>query len=241
MVENLYGDKAEYYDILYQDKNYEGEVDYIVKKFSEYLEKETGKILVVGCGTGNHSKQLIERGFEVKAVDPYEGMLEIAREKSDADFSQDSLPELETIEDKFDLIFLPYTIVNHISESEIEDSFARLYELLTEEGVLIFDNIDLPDEESLGPWLEISEEDGVELSRHTQVVKVDDKKFDWRSEITVSNGDFFIDQHTIYRHTDQRITELLEQAGFQTEKNEDGYEANTERDIGTVFIAIKKK
>lgn len=239
MTESLYMDKAKYYDLLYKNKDYKGEVEFLLGKISSHDANPTCRALVVGCGTGNHSKFLEEENFEVTGVDPYKGMLEEARKKSNADFKKDSLPRLDSIEGKFDIIFLPYTIVNHIDWPELEKSINRLKELLSEKGLLIFDNMRLPDENTIGPWLETKSNDDIELSRHTQIVKSGENKVDWCSEITVSNGDFFIDRHDIYTHKDVEIAELLQNKGFKFEVNTAGYETDSQKDDGTVFVAQK--
>ena len=54
---------ARYYDLLYQDKDYVAEVDFVVDLLSRYGVK-TRSLLELGCGTGCHAGYLGNKGFE---------------------------------------------------------------------------------------------------------------------------------------------------------------------------------
>ena len=71
---------ARYYDRIYWSKDYSGEVDFLVRLFDR--SGVTGKnLLEVGCGTGNHTKLLVARGYRVTAVDISDDVLRVARGK----------------------------------------------------------------------------------------------------------------------------------------------------------------
>lgn len=64
------------------------------------------KVLDVGCGTGNYTFRLLNKGCQVIGVDISEDMLSVAREKmSDVCFVHSSVYGLPFPEDKFDLVF----------------------------------------------------------------------------------------------------------------------------------------
>jgi SAM-dependent methyltransferase len=65
---------SQYYDLLYCDKNYLAEVEYIVSHIKKYLPNAK-HILELGCGTGAHAEHLAWLGFEVVGVDMSETML----------------------------------------------------------------------------------------------------------------------------------------------------------------------
>ena len=68
---------SRYYDLIYQNKDYFSEVEYIeslIKKDS--IEIKT--ILDLGCGTGRHDELLCDKGYVVHGVDISEEMLKIA-------------------------------------------------------------------------------------------------------------------------------------------------------------------
>ena len=71
---------AEYYDILYRDKDYSAESDYV-----SYLLKtscpQARNILELGSGTGLHAIELAQRGYAIHGIDYSESMVALAEER----------------------------------------------------------------------------------------------------------------------------------------------------------------
>ena len=61
----LYG---RYYDLLYQDKDYAAEADYVDRLIRRFVEPAQ-HALELGCGTGRHAVGLAERGLSVTGVE----------------------------------------------------------------------------------------------------------------------------------------------------------------------------
>ena len=72
---------AKYYDLLYQDKDYSKEVDYIHSLIKENEELQSKRILDLGCGTGKHAYALSSMGYAVDGVDNSAEMISIAKSK----------------------------------------------------------------------------------------------------------------------------------------------------------------
>lgn len=69
---------SKYYDLLYRDKDYAAEAEYIhglVQKFRPGAES----ILDLGCGTGRHDLLLAAKGYAVTGVDVSSSMLDAAK------------------------------------------------------------------------------------------------------------------------------------------------------------------
>ena len=78
----MYNDFAYIYDKLINDVDYRKWADYYFKIFQRYgLDPKLG--LDLGCGTGNLTVELANRGIEMTGVDISEDMLMVAREKSE--------------------------------------------------------------------------------------------------------------------------------------------------------------
>lgn len=75
-------DYADFYDTVYNEKNYRLECHMLKSIFSEFASCMPRSILDLGCGTGGHSILFAEDGFDVVGIDSSESMLSIAREKS---------------------------------------------------------------------------------------------------------------------------------------------------------------
>ena len=71
-------DYATYYDMLYQNKDYGVEADYVADLLKD-AGVTSGELLDVGCGTGKHLLCMKNKGFSVSGVDMSENMIEKAR------------------------------------------------------------------------------------------------------------------------------------------------------------------
>jgi ubiquinone/menaquinone biosynthesis C-methylase UbiE len=93
----LYSQLVRYYDRIYWWKDYSKEVDFLVEAFRRFGIRGR-RVLEVACGTGNHSRLLVERGYEVTGVDVSDDMLRIARSKvkRNAKFIRGDMRDLDT-------------------------------------------------------------------------------------------------------------------------------------------------
>ena len=75
-----------YYDLLYKEKDYAGEVEYILSLLANQGVTE-GEILELGCGTGKHAEQFAQKGFSVHGVDLSPSMGSEAERRKPVDLS----------------------------------------------------------------------------------------------------------------------------------------------------------
>lgn len=59
---------ADYYDVLYSDKDYGAECDFLESIFGRYCNRPVRTILDLGCGTGGHTFVLAERGYQISGL-----------------------------------------------------------------------------------------------------------------------------------------------------------------------------
>jgi SAM-dependent methyltransferase len=59
---------AEYYDLFYQDKDYNEEANFIHKIIKKH-HPAAKSILDMGCGTGNHDFRLYDKGYHIMGID----------------------------------------------------------------------------------------------------------------------------------------------------------------------------
>ncbi len=74
----VFGDYARYYNLLYQDKDYAGETEFVLK-ILEDAGNSPSSVLDLGCGTGRHALEMARRGLEVIGVDSADTMIQIAQ------------------------------------------------------------------------------------------------------------------------------------------------------------------
>ena len=128
---------AEVYDLLYKDKNYNEEVEFI-KQFFKEQKNSSPKVLELGCGTGNYLEILSKEGFEVTGVDISEEMLKIAGKKCNCKLIQSDLVDLK-LNEKFDICLVMFDVLGYITKNEdLEKVLTKINQHLNEGGLLIF-------------------------------------------------------------------------------------------------------
>ena len=137
---NIY---SQYYDLLYSDKNYSGEVDYIIKLIKEN-SNEAKTLLDMGSGTGKHAELFGNNGYIVHGIDLSEDMLKIAKnrikDKEDKlSFSHSKIQELD-LNKKFDVVVsLFHVMCYQNSNNELIKAFEVAKNHLKKDGIFIFD------------------------------------------------------------------------------------------------------
>lgn len=79
---SVFANYARYYDLLYRDKDYAAEVDFVAGLMSRN-GVSTGSLLELGCGTGRHAGLLATKGYSVDGVDLSSDMVAQAQTRLD--------------------------------------------------------------------------------------------------------------------------------------------------------------
>lgn len=141
---NIFESYANYYDIIYQDKDYKAECDFLESIFSKYFSKSVRSILDLGCGTGGHVLTLAERGYEVAGVDSSRKMLEIGRRKAkkgklNIKFIEGDIRNIE-LDQKFDAVISMFAVISYqITNEDLISTFKTAWKHLKKNGLFIFD------------------------------------------------------------------------------------------------------
>ena len=137
---------AKYYDLLYQNKDYEGEAFYIEKLIQENINRKVTTILNLGCGTGKHDFHFIESGYEITGVDLSEEMISQAKEtlsnKYPSTTSSFIVADIRTVrtQTKYDAIISLFHVASYqTTNSDILSMFETANQHLKEDGIFIFD------------------------------------------------------------------------------------------------------
>ncbi len=80
---SVFGNYSRYYNLLYKDKDYQGEAEYIAGLIRKYSGGKAKSLIDVGCGTGNHDVLLARMGFDVDGVDRSEDMIQVGRRRAE--------------------------------------------------------------------------------------------------------------------------------------------------------------
>ena len=128
---------AKYYDMLYEDKNYMAEVDFLETIFR--TEQQPKTILELGCGTGNYTQILAKRGYKVTGIDLSESMLKVAKQKCSGNFIKGNICDI-SVNEKFDVCIAMFAVMGYITEnSNIVKVLKNIHNHLKPNGLFIFD------------------------------------------------------------------------------------------------------
>jgi SAM-dependent methyltransferase len=109
-------DYSDYYDLFYQEKDYEAECDMIEGIFRRHGNGSIITILDLGCGTGNHALPLSLRNYNMTGVDCSEEMLRQARKKmpsaSNPIFLKGDIRTLD-LERGFDAVLMMFAVLGY--------------------------------------------------------------------------------------------------------------------------------
>ena len=143
----IFSNYARYYDLMYQDKDYVGEAQFIQRLIQTYAPATT-TILELGCGTGNHAMLLAKEGYQVHGVDLSQEMLGYANERCDRlspalatklQFSQGDLLQVR-LDRKFDVVLSLFHVISYQTNNEdLLAAFETAKAHLVPGGILIFD------------------------------------------------------------------------------------------------------
>jgi len=141
MVFKLY---SSYYDLLYADKNYDAECNFIESIFDRFSTQSVKSILDLGCGTGGHAIPLSQRGYQVTGIDRSVEMLEVAKIKSNqantiVHFQRGDIQNL-ALDTKYDSVLAMFAVISYqTTNDDLTAAFGTARSHLEPEGLFIFD------------------------------------------------------------------------------------------------------
>jgi len=220
MVFESYG---KYYDIMYMDKDYEGECEFIESILRRYSKIKSKSILDIGCGTGNHAVILAKKGYRVVGFDISKTMIELAKKKSKSVEFYVSDIENFKFDKKFDACISMFAVISYItSTNSLLKAFKNIRDHLNPDGIFIFDVWNglavlrlLPEKRT-----KIIEENGLKIIRTVEpqldsfnhICKVNYNIFVIKDKNVV---DEFKETHVVRYYFPQEIKYYLEDAGFE--------------------------
>jgi SAM-dependent methyltransferase len=143
----VFGNYAQYYDLLYQDKDYDGEARFIHKLIQAHAPKSRS-ILELGCGTANHALLLAKRGYQVHGVDMSEEMLQKAADRlaqappeiaAQIQLTQGDIRQVR-VNQTFDVVLSLFHVISYqTTAQDLLAAFNTIKQHLNPGGVAIFD------------------------------------------------------------------------------------------------------
>lgn len=144
---NIFKKYACYYNLLYTDKDYAGETQFVHQLLVKY-SPNIQSILDLGCGTGSHALLLAQKGYEVHGVDFSFEMIQQAKahlphlpqeQSSRLNFSHGDVRKIR-LGRQFDAIISLFHVMSYqVTNDDLKAAFATARNHLKPGGVFIFD------------------------------------------------------------------------------------------------------
>lgn len=139
----VFADYAPWYDLLYEDKDYASEVDFVERRLRDHAVTP-GRILDLGCGTGLHAIEFARRGWTVAGIDLSEEMVAKARSRAaqsglPVPFRQGDACEIGPERDLDAVVSLFHVASYQRDPARLEALFRTAQAALKPGGVFLFD------------------------------------------------------------------------------------------------------
>jgi ubiquinone/menaquinone biosynthesis C-methylase UbiE len=193
----LYGELAEYYDLLYSFKDYKRETVRIKALVSKYKKSEGKELLDVACGTGHHLNYLKDE-FSCTGVDISKEVLEIARKNHKGIAFEDADMTTMNLGKRFDVITCLFSSIGYVkTHSNLERTIRNFAKHLKNGGVVLIE-----------PWFTKSAY--VPGSPHMETYDGKDTKIARLSVPRVKGSLSVIDMHYLVAERDEDVKYFLD-------------------------------
>jgi len=144
---NTFAKYSKYYDLLYHDKDYSREVEFISKLLDANMPNGLN-MLELGCGTGRHAAILAEKKWFIDGIDISIDMIKVAENRKKL-LPKETVNRLKFIHSdirnfdtgkQYDVILSLFHVVSYLnSNKDISDMFGCVKKHLKPGGIFIFD------------------------------------------------------------------------------------------------------
>lgn len=142
----VFADYARYYDLLYRDKDYKAEAEYVTNLIRRF-RPSARSILELGSGTGMHAGLLAEKGFNVHGIERSPEMLvqsqtlaeKMKPEQGQLIFSPGDIRDIR-LNKRFDAVIALFHVISYQTTNEdVLSTFKTAIHHLKPGGIFIFD------------------------------------------------------------------------------------------------------
>jgi SAM-dependent methyltransferase len=241
---------SRYYDLLYRDKKYKEEADYVVSRIRSF-NPGAKSILELGCGTGNHAVHFSKVGFTVTGIERSDEMVALALDKNipgfkavTADITDYDLPA------SFDAVISLFHVISYLTDNQsLISCFRNASANLNRGGIFLFDIWYSPAVYWQKPETRVKKlsDDDIEITRIAEPVVLNNKNVvDVNYEIIIRDkqtgaASVFVEKHPMRHFSIPEIELLASHTGFKILRAEEFLTGNdpSEHTWGVCFILSK--
>lgn len=131
---------SKYYDLLYKDKDYKAESDYVyacLKKTNPTINS----VLELGCGSGNHAQHLTKNNLSITGLERSETMVKEAQNKNIQNFNPivGDITHFE-LHQTFDAALSLFHVISYLTDNDsLISCFKSVHQHLNSKGLFLFD------------------------------------------------------------------------------------------------------
>jgi len=246
-MEDNFNQYSKYYNLLYQDKDYSAEANYVADQLIKH-SKNVKCILEFGSGTGSHGLFLKKKGFEIYGLERSEGMVYLAKQNGlDCEIADISSFELDKT---FDAVIALFHVVSYLTSNFLlVSAFKNANKHLSKGGIFLFDVWYSPAvyEQRALPRIKRMKNKEISVIRFAEPVidinsNVIDVKFSVITKDLISkNISEFQESHLMRHFSIPEINLLAEHTGFELLQTEEFLTGKvpSEKTWGVCFILKK--
>jgi SAM-dependent methyltransferase len=238
-----------YYDIIYRDKNYRKETEYVSNIIRRY-KPDARQLLELGSGTGNYSVFFSELGYEITGIDISAEMVAISNSKSIMSFTalRDDMSLFE-LNKQFDAAVSLFHVINYLlDDKKIISCFKQVAKHLKPNGIFVFDvwHSDAVIKEKLKRTIKSIENDSLQITRTAEAIDFYDNVVNVHHGWKVcdkSNNELeeFNELHSMRHFNIEEINSFADAANFTVIKAEEFLTAkNPSADTWGVCYILQK-
>lgn len=242
---------SQYYDLLYKDKNYVAEAEYVAKTLKKY-HKNVATIIELGSGTGSHAEHLCTQGFKIFGVERSGEMVELAKQKNIVNYFP-VVGDITTfkLNKKADAAISLFHVISYLTTNEqLIACFNQTWEHLNTNGIFLFDVWYTPAVYTQKPETRIKRlsNETIEVTRLAEPqIHYNDNAVDVNYEVIIKDkisGKLItlLEKHPMRHFSIPEIELMAKLTGFELIKVEEFLTINptSEKTWGVCFILRKK-
>ena len=211
---------AEFYDLFYQNKNYEKEVEVLRSLMTKLNIDEFSDILEIGCGTGKHLGYLTNSYPKCFGVEPSKFMISQALPDISKRIYNQSAETLN-LGKKFDFIYMLFHVFSYVKNIDL--FFNNLSEHTKQDAIICMDfwqvtGVYFQKPEVRSQWIEVG---NTKIQRiATPLISQDGSFVDITYDIYIHDLgnnliNYFNEKHRMFVRSSQEITAVAQRYGFR--------------------------
>ena len=226
---------AQYYDLLYQDKDYRAESKYVISLIEKFHER-TKKVLEFGSGSGIHGRMLADEGFVVSAIEKSQKMIDLGlsspiqiNPKTNFSCIQGDCTQT-FLGDDFDTVISLFHVLSYQTTNEdVLGMLKNAHQQLKAGGIFILDYWYAPAVWNIGPTLRVKKAKNEALAvtriaepkclKEQNIVKVNYQTF--VEDLKTANISEISETHEMRAFEIDELSNFAKKAGFTVMHSEE--------------------